>query len=818
VVLLAVVAARWSGGRRGRMLVIASAAVMALSEAFVANDQLRVADWVGLVGAAALGGALLVAARRSVSTRVAAGASAVVLAVVLVLSVAVSLVIAGTVDREATRRFRALAAAEAQQAAQRGVTATGTAQIAAAAIASGEQGQAVLRLVDDAGAVEQMQADVAFITANLATLLDSFLRDVDPRVGSIVFVNPDRGVEVAVPADPAVAVELAGHPVVVEAIATQSARQSVLVLGGQGYGVAAEPMFVTEGGRPRFAGVIAITSHLDDSYLQSRATSAAPDVEGYVVALATGSGLIASAGPVREPAALVEAAGRAMVSGVGAAEVAGGSLVAAEPVLGAGDAPVMAITLSAPTTTIEHTRTALFRTSFLVALSAALVALLLAGLVGARIGSAVRRLTAAASEIRMGHWHASAALSSTDELGILSETFDSMSGSLRRMTDELRRAADDERQLRNRIETIVAGMGDALVAVDDRGRVTDFNAAAEELFAVSAADAVGEPASTVVSFTTLEGSDHTGPFDEPLEQPWSGPVTVMRSDGVELPAAVTAAPLRDGSDRVIGAVIVARDMRREQEVERIKSEFLATISHELRTPLTPIRGYAGMMRHGRVPEQRVIEFAGEIERGVDRLERTVAQLVNFATMVAGRLDLVVEPVAVDAMLERVTSRWQQRVDADRHPIDWAVASDIPCLAADPRLLEQARDELVDNAIKYSPDGGPVVLSATAHDDGSDRVVRIDVADRGVGIPPSRRSTIFDAFVQADSSTTRRFGGLGLGLALVARIVRAHGGKSECESDPPHGTRFSIVLPVDDERHSSSAQTKSSFGGRDGRLA
>ncbi len=161
-----------------------------------------------------------------------------------------------------------------------------------------------------------------------------------------------------------------------------------------------------------------------------------------------------------------------------------GLFFSARPVEAADGTPVMVLVATTPTTLVDNTRESLFRTLFLIALGGTLLALLLAAFVGERIGARVRRLTVAATAIQEGDLTARAGLDTSDEVGVLGSTFDAMASSLEDQTAALRQAADDETRLRNRLEAIVAGMGEALVAVDARGRITDFNQAAEELVGV----------------------------------------------------------------------------------------------------------------------------------------------------------------------------------------------------------------------------------------------------------------------------------------------------------------------------------------------
>ena len=776
VVLLAFGTLGWGEDRATRRVVWFALVLIALAEVFTLGGADELADGARALGALGLGAVLVSSARRSIPARVATSTAATLLVVVLAVSVALSVVISDNIEDEALRRVEARAQAEATAVND---TAIAAAQSDATLVAASLQGSRLASL-----------EEVAVNPGANAPIEDAIARLADARLidgrSPVLYLTADRKLIVQRNINRPGAEALAGSRAVTEA-QTQGIVHSVeVVSGGQALAVGVATV-APEG---RFLGFVIATSALDREYFAARA---GPD-PNLSLAVVSRDGQLSGSGSHLPAGGVTEIGRLALGPAQAASGTTGGAFLAARKVDVPGGAD-LAVVAATPTSVVDDTRASLFRTLFLVALVTALAAFLAALLVGERIGVGLRRLAVAAAEIQRGDFGTRVDMNSQDELGVLGSTLNSMAGSIQTLTTELRQNRDEEAALRARLEAVVGGMGEAVVAVDTEGRITTFNEAAEELFGVPAAAAEGEPVVDVVRVAREDGTDLSPRLAHPDPDRWRDAAVVERADGVRVPVALSAGGLMGSEGRVGGGVYVLRDMRREREAERAKNDLLANISHELRTPLVPIKGYSMMLRRGRLKAADARDGVQAISDAADQLERVVKRLLEVAAGGNGtvpRLALV----RPKELLESVAAGWRAR-EGVRHRIERRTAPNLPELFVDGERLKGALDELTENAVKFSPEGRRILLGAKRGSmaDGR-RAVVLYVDDQGQGMSEEVLSRVFEDFAQADTSATRSVGGLGLGLSVVRRTVEAHGGELRCETAEGRGSCFSIVLPVE----------------------
>jgi len=321
---------------------------------------------------------------------------------------------------------------------------------------------------------------------------------------------------------------------------------------------------------------------------------------------------------------------------------------------------------------------------------------------------------------------------------------------------------------------ILANIADGIVAVDRDGHVVLWNSAAEKITGVPADEAIGR---TLVQVLQRD-----------LESPLGGlnrQVAISRGDS-EVWLSLSEAVMRDPAGAVAGRIFAFRDISAEHGVEQMKSDFVSTVSVELRTPLTSIYGFAQTLLRedvafGEAERRTFLEF---ISRESERLTTIVDALLSVARLDTGDVVVALRPTDVGSVVSDVVSTAEVTDDGRRFVADVDAAQ--VAAQADPDKLRQVLEQLVSNAVKYSPVGGTVTVSARRRRD----AVEVAVADEGVGIPVSERERIFTKFYKAGGAQ-----GTGLGLFIAQGLVREMGGRISVDSQEGRGSRFAFELPL-----------------------
>jgi signal transduction histidine kinase len=237
-----------------------------------------------------------------------------------------------------------------------------------------------------------------------------------------------------------------------------------------------------------------------------------------------------------------------------------------------------------------------------------------------------------------------------------------------------------------------------------------------------------------------------------------------------------------------------RALERLSELNQLKANLISNVSHELRTPLAHIKGYTELMADGQLGalNDEQTHALAVVRRATDRLGRLIEDLIEFSSASRTGLALNLTPVEIPELLAEAIEHSREKAGKAGVALAWQAVPDLPRPLADRERLGWVVHQLLDNAIKFTPDGGRVTVQATPET----RAVVVEVADTGIGIPRERIREVFEPFHQLDGSPTRRYGGTGLGLALVRLILDAHGAPLNVESRVGAGTRITFTLPVE----------------------
>ncbi len=414
----------------------------------------------------------------------------------------------------------------------------------------------------------------------------------------------------------------------------------------------------------------------------------------------------------------------------------------------------------------------------LIILQALLVGLLvsvtLSFLLAKTIIDPIEKLTEGTERIAKGDFNETLNVESTDEIGILTTTFNDMASVLHKTLE----AVENER---NKLDTLFLHMTDGVVAYDGNGALIHCNPAAAALLGRKSEDCR---------------------YSELFETmcPFAHVVSLQRSDFVESELAVgdrsvevCLAPFSD--EQRGGVLVVLHDVTEHRKTEERRKEFVANVSHELRTPLTNVRSYAETIREAGDELSRETEndFLDVVISETDRMTNIVRDLLTLSRLDSGRSEMNMARFPFGAAIDAVLRSIELEARRHHHELTRSYPDSLPIIVGDRGRLEQVMLNVLGNAVKYTPDGGHIHVTAGVSSTGDK--VWMEVADDGIGIPEADRSRIFERFYRVDKARSRESGGTGLGLSIATEIVQRHNGTLSLVDREGPGTTVRLELPI-----------------------
>lgn len=414
----------------------------------------------------------------------------------------------------------------------------------------------------------------------------------------------------------------------------------------------------------------------------------------------------------------------------------------------------------------------------LIILQALLVGLLvsvtLSFLLAKTIIDPIEKLTEGTERIAKGDFNETLNVESTDEIGILTTTFNDMASVLHKTLE----AVENER---NKLDTLFLHMTDGVVAYDGNGALIHCNPAAAALLGRKSEDCR---------------------YSELFETmcPFAHVVSLQRSDFVESELAVgdrsvevCLAPFSD--EQRGGVLVVLHDVTEHRKTEERRKEFVANVSHELRTPLTNVRSYAETIREAGDELSRETEndFLDVVISETDRMTNIVRDLLTLSRLDSGRSEMNMARFPFGAAIDAVLRSIELEAHRHQHELTRSYPDSLPIIVGDRGRLEQVMLNVLGNAVKYTPDGGHIHVTAGESSTGDK--VWMEVADDGIGIPEADRSRIFERFYRVDKARSRESGGTGLGLSIATEIVQRHNGTLSLVDREGPGTTVRLELPI-----------------------
>jgi len=414
--------------------------------------------------------------------------------------------------------------------------------------------------------------------------------------------------------------------------------------------------------------------------------------------------------------------------------------------------------------------------------------ILLAFFLANRIVEPLRQLTATTAKMAGGDLNAKVTVTSDDEVGVLAAEYNRMAERIRQL-----RSSDMGKLLvaQQTTEAAIDSLYDPVIVTDSEGCVTKLNPAAEEIFGTEKENS-GKHVGEVARDGRIAGAVAEAlESQRPVAGEGMSSVLPLAVDGSERAFRLRTTPMRDNGNHLLGAVTILEDITHLRQIDRIKSEFIATASHELRTPLTSVQMGVHLLLEGALGE--LTESQNEVlqacRQDCERLDKLMRDLLDLSKIEAGESQPQLATVSARDLLNTAVKELRPQVESKGLTLSVAAAVDLPSVMADRLQIERVVSNLVINALRHTKQG-EIKISAEKRDGH----VAVSVSDTGSGIPREYLPHIFDKFVQVPEAST---GGAGLGLTISKSIVEAHGGQISVQSQVGRGTTFTFTLKAVD---------------------
>ena len=412
--------------------------------------------------------------------------------------------------------------------------------------------------------------------------------------------------------------------------------------------------------------------------------------------------------------------------------------------------------------------------------------LFLAFFLANRIVEPLRQLTATTARIAGGDLNAKVTVSSRDEVGVLAAEYNRMAERIRQL-----RSSDMGKLLvaQQTTEAAIDSLYDPVIVTDGEGCVTKLNPAAEEIFG-SEREIIGKHVGEVARDARIAGAVAEAlQSQRPVAGEGMSSFLPLAVDGSERAFRLRTTPMRDNGNRLLGAVTILEDITHLREIDRLKSEFIATASHELRTPLTSVQMGVHLLLEGALGEltDDQNEVLQACRQDCERLDKLMRDLLDLSKIEAGESQPQLAPVRARELIATVADELRPQVETKGLKLQVELSVDLQQVEVDRTQIERVISNLVINALRHTKHG-EIKINAEQRDDH----VAVSICDTGSGIPTEYLPHIFDKFVQVPDAPT---GGAGLGLTISKSIVEAHGGQISVQSQVGRGTTFTFTLPL-----------------------